>query len=542
MGVAPAASAATTRYASSVGSGLAPCLEASPCQIPTALALSTSGDKLVIKPGPAFISPGPLSVIAPNLEIVGEGSPKPVLQFIVPAAVPGFGGLTLGPPAAGGKLRNVHIEVLGGGPGLYADAANMTISDVSVNASGPPGTSVLVNGAGTTIDRLTTSGTGSVALNQGSIFPPTGTVTLRRSRLGGSPVALTTRSNTTTVNSVVSDTLVQSGGAGAMAIASSGGKYRNVTAIASGPGSRGLAAVASIAITGPPGPTSVKNSILRANGGVTDVAVDVAPPLPSYCSTTPWLPECTTALVSGSLAVDHSNFRTQGGTLAAGSGANTADDPQFVDAAASDYRLKPGSPAIDAGVDDADNGTLDLDGKQRKLGAAVDLGAFEADPPPAQTTPGGGSETTTQPEVVAPVVDRTVPALSALALTNRKFAVARGSTPVTARAKKGTTFVFTLSEPAATTITIERAQSGRRKGRSCVKPTRRNRKAKKCTRYVKVGALQRGGALGANAVPFTGRIGKKALKPASYRAVMTATDAAGNKSNARAIAFKVVRR
>jgi hypothetical protein len=47
---------------------------------------------------------------------------------------------------------------------------------------------------------------------------------------------------------------------------------------------------------------------------------------------------------------------------------------------------------------------------------------------------------------------------------------------------------------------------------------------------------------GANAVPFSGRIGKKALKPASYRLSMVATDAAGNKSSAKTIAFKVVKK
>lgn len=47
-------------------------------------------------------------------------------------------------------------------------------------------------------------------------------------------------------------------------------------------------------------------------------------------------------------------------------------------------RLRPGSPAIDAGnddhIDDIDNAT-DLDGNPRKLGDAVDLGPYELPDP-----------------------------------------------------------------------------------------------------------------------------------------------------------------
>lgn len=67
----------------------------------------------------------------------------------------------------------------------------------------------------------------------------------------------------------------------------------------------------------------------------------------------------------------------------AGTGVNTGSkvqfnvDPLFVDAANGDYTLENLSPAIDAG-NDAKNSTLkDIIGEDRKLGAAIDLGAYE---------------------------------------------------------------------------------------------------------------------------------------------------------------------
>jgi hypothetical protein len=75
-----------------------------------------------------------------------------------------------------------------------------------------------------------------------------------------------------------------------------------------------------------------------------------------------------------------------------------------------------------------------------------------------------------------------------------------------------------------------------------VKPTRKLRKAKKCTRWLPAGTLTRQSAAGATKLEFSGRIGRKALRPGSYRAVVGAVDAAGNASAKRTLTFKVVRR
>ncbi len=140
--------------------------------------------------------------------------------------------------------------------------------------------------------------------------------------------------------------------------------------------------------------------------------------------------------------------------------------------------------------------------------------------------------------------DKIVPGVSALGMSDRTVVVGKGATAKVA-AKTGTTIRYTLSEAAKVTLRFERKLKGRRvkkgKKRVCAKPTRKNRKKRKCTRYKGAGTLTRTSKQGKNSVKFTGRIGKKALKRGSYRLVVRATDAAGNKSKARTLSFKVVK-
>ena len=130
-------------------------------------------------------------------------------------------------------------------------------------------------------------------------------------------------------------------------------------------------------------------------------------------------------------------------------------------------------------------------------------------------------------------------------LTNATFAVnLRGAaeTPVASRAKKGTTFVYTLTEPARVVFTIHAKQNGRRVGGKCRKPTKRNTGRRKCTRFVRRGAFAHNGATGANRKKFSGKIGRKRLRPGRYRASLLARDAAGNASTVKRLNFRVVRR
>ncbi len=56
---------------------------------------------------------------------------------------------------------------------------------------------------------------------------------------------------------------------------------------------------------------------------------------------------------------------------------NIMKDPRFVDADAGDFRLRPDSPCIDAGLSGYASGTTDLAGGARVRGSGIDIGCFE---------------------------------------------------------------------------------------------------------------------------------------------------------------------
>jgi hypothetical protein len=159
------------------------------------------------------------------------------------------------------------------------------------------------------------------------------------------------------------------------------------------------------------------------------------------------------------------------------------------------------------------------------------IGRFTVDPPPTTGGGGGGTTTTTTTTTTptTPGADTTPAQVSNLQAKPKRFVVGPDATAVAAaRRASGTTFTYMLSENARVTLAIERVVAGRKKGASCAKPSRANRKAKRCTRFVSQGTLTRTGQSGQNAVPFSGRIGSKALKPGNYRVGISGTDAAGN--------------
>jgi virginiamycin B lyase len=126
-------------------------------------------------------------------------------------------------------------------------------------------------------------------------------------------------------------------------------------------------------------------------------------------------------------------------------------------------------------------------------------------------------------------ISSTRPKVSKLKLSKKRF-----------RVGKGTKISFTLSAAADVRISFQRKAAGRRDGGRCVKPKPRLRSHKPCTRWVKVGKLTRKDRpAGAQKISFSGRIGKKALKPGRYRLTLTAV-ADGRGSKPARAAFTVL--
>jgi hypothetical protein len=202
-------------------------------------------------------------------------------------------------------------------------------------------------------------------------------------------------------------------------------------------------------------------------------------------------------------------------------------NPGFADPQLGDFHLLPSSPLVDAGDPDTPAGR-DMDGSPRLVDgngdgtARRDMGAFEyqtglpgagAPPPlPPAGDPGDGT----------PPVDTQAPVIGGFRATPSLFTLARAATRISARDAHGTRFRYTLSEAARVTLKLQRLRPDRR--------------------YVGVGALRRSGAQGVHHIWFTGRIGARALRPGRYRGVISATDAAGNRSALRRTAFRIARR
>jgi hypothetical protein len=148
------------------------------------------------------------------------------------------------------------------------------------------------------------------------------------------------------------------------------------------------------------------------------------------------------------------------------------------------------------------------------------------------------------PTTTVKATRRQPPTLTAASLTNRRFRVAKKDTAISAKkAPLGTTFRFTLSAPAKLKIAITRSAPGLRRGHSCLAPSAKLRRkhAKRCTRTLTVGTLTRSSELkGADRIPFSGRIGHRALSPQLYKALLSASNAGGH-STPVTLAFVVVR-
>jgi hypothetical protein len=148
--------------------------------------------------------------------------------------------------------------------------------------------------------------------------------------------------------------------------------------------------------------------------------------------------------------------------------------------------------------------------------------------------------TTLPPPAVAPTP---APTITGARLTSKRFRVAKQATAISARkAPLGTSIRFTLSAAAKLQIAITRSAAGLRHGRSCLAPSAKLERAhaKHCARTLTLGTLTRLSELeGADSVPFSGRIGHRALSAGHYNAVLLASDA-GGRSKPVTLSFVIV--
>jgi hypothetical protein len=444
----------------------------------------------------------------------------------------GFGGYGL-TSSSSSAARIVNLAVTGGafrggssvsffpGTGLSLNGAGLTAGLTNTSALGPTtgvgGGVAFTAGGGSTVDATGLSAQGYSGAQVGD-----STITLRRSRVEGVAYGLVVydflAATPTTVNvadSLVTATPTGALNAAALSASTSGGaapvavNVRGSTVIARGVDPQ-YAVVSRPASGAPMATIDLRNTIARLEGPAEADEADVAAD-------------------RGNVTAANSDFATRlqlnGGTVTEpGTGTNLTADPLF---AAGGFTPQATSPLIDRGDPSVVTaGELDLGGNPRAAGLAPDIGAYEYQPPPSPPPPPPNS----------------APSLSKVSMTNSVFA------PVAAQAsrrrkaiKRGTTFRYILSEPATVTIAIERRARGRRSGKRCLKPNRRNARHRACKRWVRAGTLRAAEQAGRQSTGFSGRFGKRALAAGRYRARVRAKDPLGARSVERRLAFRIVR-
>lgn len=145
--------------------------------------------------------------------------------------------------------------------------------------------------------------------------------------------------------------------------------------------------------------------------------------------------------------------------------------------------------------------------------------------------------------------DRAAPVVGGFKVTPKKIAsgikLARAKASATASKKlaKRAKARYTLNEPAAVVLTVERKVRGKKAGSKCRKLKKGEKSSgKRCALWVRTGKkLKQTGVAGPNVKSFSAKsIRKKGLKPGTYRIGLVATDAAGNASTQALAKFRVV--
>jgi hypothetical protein len=255
-----------------------------------------------------------------------------------------------------------------------------------------------------------------------------------------------------------------------------------------------------------PSPVLLEDDVGSNNfDGNPDWAPDGSPDCPDITITTPANTPVTIPLECTDTGPEYERTDPSGTVPAGGEPRNgtLSDDAPTANPSTVKYTPKPGI----AGTDTITYTSFD------SFGFGTDTGTVTI----TVTALGGGGTGGGGQQGGGADPDRTAPTLGPVTLTRKRFAVTRARTAVAA-AWRGTAMRYRLSEPAAVTLRIQRI--GARKP---------------------AGTLRRSGAAGANRVALSGRVGRRALRVGRYRLTVRATDAAGNRSTARAARFRIVR-
>jgi PKD domain/Lactonase, 7-bladed beta-propeller len=131
----------------------------------------------------------------------------------------------------------------------------------------------------------------------------------------------------------------------------------------------------------------------------------------------------------------------------------------------------------------------------------------------------------------------TVPGLSKLRATPRKF-IPKVRAVKAGKAKRGTTFRYSLTEVATVRFKIERRKRRSVKIHStrCLKP----KPDPGCFPFKLLGSRSQKGRAGVNKLKFNGKLKGKPLPPGSYRATVVATDKASGRSTPKTVGFRVL--
>ena len=106
------------------------------------------------------------------------------------------------------------------------------------------------------------------------------------------------------------------------------------------------------------------------------------------------------------------------------------------------------------------------------------------------------------------------------------------------RPKQSYSFVLRISEPSLAAVTVERSAPGIRQGKRCGK-AKPGAEGKRCTRFVKLGAMSPKTAGEDLAIRVPTKLAKRLARGGKFRATALATDLAGNESKPKTIGLRI---